>query len=177
MQRRHVLVVALVFFSVAACSSDSEPPVGSEGGHCYGNGTCNSSLICLSNLCVQPADAGTDAGADAGPVDAGVDAGPDAHVPGCVADTYFCDTPTGSAHCNSAGTGIDLSINCAATHGETCNPFSGECFVCVPYTTYCYSATVFSQCNSLGTGDDGSLDCMASYGTMCDPVAGRCADP
>ena len=27
---------------------------GTEGGHCYGNGTCNIGLACFSNLCVDP---------------------------------------------------------------------------------------------------------------------------
>lgn len=44
----------------AACSSNSNTPsghaTGTEKGPCYGNGTCNSGLVCLSNLCVAPPD-------------------------------------------------------------------------------------------------------------------------
>jgi MYXO-CTERM domain-containing protein len=35
---------------------------GSERGPCYGNGTCNAGLVCLSDICVKPADAGTGSG-------------------------------------------------------------------------------------------------------------------
>lgn len=31
---------------------DDEPPPGSEGGPCYGNGTCDAGLTCASDLCV-----------------------------------------------------------------------------------------------------------------------------
>src|SRR6184192_1355057 len=36
----------------------SKAATGSESGACYGNGTCNSGLTCLSNVCVN---AGSDA--------------------------------------------------------------------------------------------------------------------
>ncbi len=39
---------------------------GTEGGACYGNGTCNAGLICLSQLCVMPPDAGTSSGKSGG---------------------------------------------------------------------------------------------------------------
>jgi uncharacterized protein (TIGR03382 family) len=29
-------------------------PDGTEGGACYGNGTCNADLNCVSNLCAKP---------------------------------------------------------------------------------------------------------------------------
>jgi len=32
----------------------SSPATGTEGSHCYGNGTCNAGLACFSNLCVNP---------------------------------------------------------------------------------------------------------------------------
>ena len=40
-------------------------PDGTEGGACYGNGTCNDDLTCASNLCVRlpaPAPAAPDVG-------------------------------------------------------------------------------------------------------------------
>jgi hypothetical protein len=73
--------------ALAACSGGTTVPAGSERGPCYGNGTCDAPLVCLSNLCVRPtsdggaADSGaTDAGTgmDGGGVDAAIapDAGP-----------------------------------------------------------------------------------------------------
>lgn len=54
--------LVLVMFATA-CSSPSIP-AGTERGPCYGNGTCNAGLVCLSDLCVRaPA---SDAGADTG---------------------------------------------------------------------------------------------------------------
>ncbi|MBI5526201.1 MAG: hypothetical protein HY897_07685 [Deltaproteobacteria bacterium] len=51
---------------------------GTEGGPCYGNGTCNDGLSCVADLCVKGgADDAGDAGADADrPKDAGTDGGP-----------------------------------------------------------------------------------------------------
>lgn len=44
---------------VVGCSSDSnEKATGTEGGPCYGNGTCDPRLTCASNLCVRLADQG-----------------------------------------------------------------------------------------------------------------------
>lgn len=48
-----------VFFAIAAvlilaaCSSDGGKPAGSEGGPCYGNGTCDGTLTCVSEVCVD----------------------------------------------------------------------------------------------------------------------------
>jgi hypothetical protein len=39
-----------------ACSSSK---AGTVNGPCYGNGTCNSGLVCFSQLCVGPGDGGT----------------------------------------------------------------------------------------------------------------------
>ncbi len=65
---------------VLACVSDSPAGVdasddgsgpGNEGKPCYANGTCNPTLTCISNVCVQ---LGTDAGSDA-PAEAATDSG------------------------------------------------------------------------------------------------------
>jgi len=43
---------------VAGCGGSSGPATGSERGPCYGNGSCNTGLECLSNTCVKPAASG-----------------------------------------------------------------------------------------------------------------------
>ena len=55
-------VFSFLVFQLTACSVKDE---GAEGGPCSENGTCDPGLICLSNLCVKPADAGQDAGPEA----------------------------------------------------------------------------------------------------------------
>jgi hypothetical protein len=41
--------------ALAACAkSASGPAAGKERGPCYGNGTCDTGLVCLSELCVAP---------------------------------------------------------------------------------------------------------------------------
>ena len=55
--QRAVLWVTVIVFQLMGCT---EKDVGAEGGPCYGNGTCDPGLVCLSNLCVRPADGGTD---------------------------------------------------------------------------------------------------------------------
>ena len=47
------LLVCSLFFLWAGCSEPAPEP-GTERGPCYGNQTCNSGLICLSDLCVEP---------------------------------------------------------------------------------------------------------------------------
>jgi len=63
------LILAAILV-LAACSDDDKndgnnqptpdlgKAAGTEGGPCYGNKTCNKGLVCLSDLCVRPADAG-----------------------------------------------------------------------------------------------------------------------
>ncbi len=75
------LAIALSVFTVGcsespdrggAADAASLPATGSEGGVCYGNGTCDDWLVCLSDLCVRLPDAALpDATvADAAPPDA-----------------------------------------------------------------------------------------------------------
>ncbi len=62
--------LALILVVLAACgrrSSDDGDEIekqyadGTERGDCYGNGTCNDGLVCMSNLCVRPPGADCDA--------------------------------------------------------------------------------------------------------------------
>jgi hypothetical protein len=53
-----VTVVAVVCLLGLAGCGKSGPPAGTERGPCYGNGTCNAGLTCLSELCVATAAAG-----------------------------------------------------------------------------------------------------------------------
>ena len=79
MHTRVIVVAGLALALGAGCSSG--PAQGEERGACYPNGTCNTGLSCLSNVCVVAgADAGMDAGNDAG-MDASADMGADANVP------------------------------------------------------------------------------------------------
>lgn len=52
-----ILAFATVLFAVS-CGDEGtkDPAMGSEGGKCYGNGTCDGDLVCLSNLCVDPTE-------------------------------------------------------------------------------------------------------------------------
>lgn len=100
----------LSFLGALSCSggATNAPAAGSERGPCYGNGTCNAGLTCLSELCVvstsgTPTDAGSavdaavDAGlsdsgpADVGPLDTGAapDSGP--NDTGMMADAAMAD--------------------------------------------------------------------------------------
>jgi hypothetical protein len=87
---------------------------GTETGACYPNGTCNTGLVCLSNVCVKPGDAGAvgdtssdslavddaaapdQASSDTGPIDASTaDAGP--------IDAALNDTGAGEANASDTG--------------------------------------------------------------------------
>jgi hypothetical protein len=57
--RRMIIIVAFAAFVVPGCTDSSAGnPVGTEGGDCYPNSSCNTGLACYSNLCVRPGDAG-----------------------------------------------------------------------------------------------------------------------
>lgn len=47
------LAIALALCATISCK-DKTPPVGTERGACYGNGTCNDGFECTSDLCVRP---------------------------------------------------------------------------------------------------------------------------
>lgn len=48
-------LVGALLLVLAGCGKDSAAAAqGAERGACYGNGTCNDGLVCLSNLCVRP---------------------------------------------------------------------------------------------------------------------------
>jgi hypothetical protein len=63
-------VGALVLWALSCDSANSllVHPTGAEGGPCYGNLTCDDSLTCVSNLCVQqgPVDGGGQGGSTNG---------------------------------------------------------------------------------------------------------------
>lgn len=45
----------LLLVAIAVGAGCSKPATGSENGPCYPNDTCNTGLVCLSSVCVQPA--------------------------------------------------------------------------------------------------------------------------
>lgn len=90
MKLRIRLVLVLVVLSLTTCAKKE---TGAEGGPCYGNGTCDAGLVCLSSLCVRPGDGGHDQLA------------PDTGTPGTVATLAggvkgFADGPSASARFN-----------------------------------------------------------------------------
>jgi hypothetical protein len=56
--------LAPVVIVVAACGGNNGPGNGEVGGHCYPNGTCNTTLVCSAGVCTAPVDAGIDAPPD-----------------------------------------------------------------------------------------------------------------
>jgi hypothetical protein len=102
MHTRHLAGSAIALFVVglgACTSSSSGPATGAEGGPCYGNGTCNPTLMCASNLCVSlGGDAAVDTGTTsdaAAPLDATNTA--DAN------DATTTDSADAGRHCADAG--------------------------------------------------------------------------
>lgn len=59
-------VVSILAMGAAAGCGSSSKSAGSEGGPCYGNGSCNSGLTCLSQLCVKATGTGGAAGNGSG---------------------------------------------------------------------------------------------------------------
>jgi len=72
--RKSLAAVAIMLAAAItpACGNSDNPSstpgkaAGTEGGPCYGNGTCNADLVCLSNLCVNAGTGGSGGSGDAG---------------------------------------------------------------------------------------------------------------
>ena len=47
-------LIRFVLAAILLAGGCSKPATGTENGACYGNGTCNTGLVCLSNVCVNP---------------------------------------------------------------------------------------------------------------------------
>ncbi|MBK6683619.1 MAG: hypothetical protein IPG45_04045 [Deltaproteobacteria bacterium] len=103
---------ALALVGLVACGTEDEAPLpgplaGSERGPCYGNGTCNEGLLCLSQICVRPvvdggsSDADLDAAVNDSGLDGAVDGGLDAEVP----DQGPLDQGAGDAEPSDLGPG------------------------------------------------------------------------
>jgi hypothetical protein len=54
MTRAHTLLALVLAACAGGTGSGKRAPDGQERGDCYGNGTCNEGLLCLSNVCVRP---------------------------------------------------------------------------------------------------------------------------
>ncbi len=105
----------------------SGPPTGTEGGPCYGNGTCNMGLSCLpigmSSICVRLPDGGVVIPGDAGPA-------PDATVFPDAAPNPDAAPPTDGGP--AVGTeGGDCYGNLTCNTGLTCIPVAGRPNMCV----------------------------------------------
>jgi len=46
-------MIRMLVFTALLAGGCSKPATGSEKGPCYGNGTCNAGLTCLSDICVR----------------------------------------------------------------------------------------------------------------------------
>lgn len=181
---RHAINLAIAAFfalSLIACG-DAE---GEERGPCYGNGTCNAGLVCLSEICVRDTttvDAGNDlGGADLGGVDSGVDFG---------LDMALVDAGTVDAAAETDA-GLDAGVD-ASTVGAACDPWgvrtcaSGErCRASVHALVM--SASAVGVCQPAGTlGEDAlcnfDADDQCAEGFACvhalrysyEPLSGVC---
>jgi hypothetical protein len=143
-------VCLFVWVCTGGCGGNGGAPVGSEGGLCYGNGSCDEPLVCLSNLCVRAVTT-----TDGGPGSAGQVAGPDGGGgPGSPVDDATVDATGGD--CDVLG-----QTGCAAYEG---------CVVTLPIDGT-------TQCMTAGTGEPGE-PCAAfsscAQGSFC--LLGRCVE-
>ena len=98
---------------VVGCGGGHGAPDGTEGGKCFGNGTCDDGLSCDSSLCVRVGDAGATTGAagatepdaraaDAGhPDDAAIEVTPSVCGNGVVEGDELCDDGKVTATCSA----------------------------------------------------------------------------
>ena len=107
--KRKLVGIALLgsVILVSACSEELD--AGSEGAACYPNGTCNTGLVCASNLCVRLPDAYhnvADLGRDRSQPDSGQ---PDTSPPDLVADMAPPDTTSADLPVVKPGSWVKVS--------------------------------------------------------------------
>lgn len=172
-----ICTVALLGSCGGNTSGNSVSSLGSEGQHCYPNGTCNGGLSCLSNLCV---DAGAGGNGGAG-VDASFGTGGTPNSAGASGAGGGAGGTSGAGGA-SGGSGGTAGSAGAATGGsggapDPCNSMTclapGQCVngVCqCPYAeTYCSGVCVDTQSNSM---DCGACGHACAYGSQC--ISGQC---
>lgn len=98
-----VLVGCVISCLISCGDEEAAPKVGVEGGACYGNGTCDEGLACLSKKCVDPD--GPEPSTPAAGFDLGAcfDCGEDS----CATEAEKCD---GAGAC---GTLLNCALDCA----------------------------------------------------------------
>lgn len=152
------------------CGGGGGKAAGTERGPCYGNGTCNAGLVCLSDLCVSPG--GT---CDSGSLDAGADAGSDA---GTDAGIVPCDvlTQTGCGAgqaCGLCGAGQACGLKAPPPDGGVSGADAGT------YDGFCQAAgsqVTGQSCSATMPCVAGDLCGLGACLAYCDPNAGdpRC---
>jgi len=172
------LLVATIALGVACGSSGggTSVPAGTEGGHCYGDGTCNPGLDCRSNLCVNlgtVAAGGTFGAGGALSVDGSLGAAGATSAGGVIGLDGAADGPIGTGGATSSGgvVGFDGAAetstpSLAIDAGSACQALGDSCggaAACCPGTT-CYSNGTATFCAATCS------DSAACSGGCCAPL-------
>jgi hypothetical protein len=175
-----LVAVAQVATGCGSSSDSSGPARGAERGACYGNGTCNAGLRCLSNLCVVD---GSDAAGAAGEAAGGsaTQIGSAGANEGGAGGLSAAAGEGGAAIAASAGQGGEggasvagpcdpvLQTGCAASQRCTwiygADPGVGA-VGCVPQGTL----SVGAACTTPTTGNDDCKSGSACVGGTCEPI-------
>jgi hypothetical protein len=189
MRRSHVRLGGIVLAAASACGSSDDTvsggggkPPGSEGGPCRSGGECDPGLLCLSDLCVEPPDAGAGSGGTAGSTSGGSGgtssggtssggtatggaagtgtAGVGAEAGVSAGGTGSGGEPAAGGASGAGGDGDAGGVECKGTHpeldaGRFCQP--GDCYCAKPDA--CFPQAIAEQCCEKPTlcGEDGGV--------------------
>ncbi len=182
MRCSHVLVGLWLVGLAAACSAESggpagaELPTGSERGPCYGNGTCDASLVCASGTCVNVSGTGSSSGGQASSVNGASTSG--APSSGNASSTSTPGSSSSLPANSSAGAVSSTSVpelsssSLASSSSMMANPSSSagaSSAACVPETDQGYCMRLGKDCATVVGFDN----CGASRATLC----GACSLP
>src|SRR5687767_12582418 len=92
------------FVALVASCGDGAKPQGGERQDCYPNGTCNTGLVCLSDICVRPGGGGA-GGSAGGRGGAGGTAGAAGSIGGSAAGSGGSAVGSGGSAAGTGGTG------------------------------------------------------------------------
>lgn len=148
---------------------------GAEGEDCYANGTCDGSLVCLSNTCVDPNAAGTSGGdGDSGGLDSGAcfSCGDEA----CPSERSACNDTKGCPDLLDCTLGCGSDVSCAGScsvAGLTAQEAGNAGLAASSYVacavpacaSECTPGTSTTGTSATGDGDSGfDLDACTSCG-------------
>jgi hypothetical protein len=147
-------LVSVAFAVIAAaCGGRTSAAAGELRGACYGNGTCNAGLTCLSDVCVVAPGGDGGSGSSGG----GSSSGSESSSSGSASSSSGSSSGADASCPSGCPFGVCKDGTCTSTCSVTCPG-------CCDAREQCQMGTANLNC---GTGGVVCADCSATIGATC----------